>query len=191
MKKKYILILSVMAIGIFALGVHLATVGAVEMQIGDTTFSFLPLIISSKAQGPPAGVLYVFSSTTTTTGDLGGRSGAGSFCQLEDHDAHFCNVYEIEEAMVSTGVHFSDPFQTSWVDFPQLLGTYNPDIDTGRARRSDWYDEDYPSDGYGNCGAWSSDNSANNGATIWESGDTPSTALCDQSLKAACCKQMP
>jgi hypothetical protein len=29
MKKKYILILSVMAIGIFALGVHLATVGAV------------------------------------------------------------------------------------------------------------------------------------------------------------------
>jgi hypothetical protein len=49
MNKKYIVILAILAVGIFALGVHLATAGPVEVQIGDNTISFLPLVMNTKA----------------------------------------------------------------------------------------------------------------------------------------------
>jgi hypothetical protein len=167
MNKKYILILSILAIGIFALGVHLATAGPVEVQIGDTTVSFLPLVMTSKAADAPSGVLYVFWSTDTTDGYAGGRSAIGQICPSQDPDSHFCSLQEIENAIGTSGVYFENPFSDAWLD-----------------NFSTWQSETE------NCNGWIN-NTSFDGQTIIAAARAPSTASCSTDQPVACCKQMP
>jgi hypothetical protein len=170
MSKKYIVILAVMAVGIFALGVHLATAGTVEVQIGDTTISFLPLVMTSKAADTPPGVLYVFNAGYETNGDVGGRSLMGEICTNADPESHFCSMEEIENARVTNGVYFLVDFNASWADVVE--------INTGG-----W------SSGL-NCSGWTSD--AGEGGFILSSfASSLDFVTCDNTADVACCKQIP
>ena len=170
MNKKYILILALLAVGIFALGAHLATAGPVEVQIGDNTISFLPLIITSKAADAPPGVLYVFSSIDDTTGDAGGRSLMDQSCFNMDANSHFCNLSEINNAFSTTGVFFSPTFEISWVD--------------NATEENLWFT--------GNCDGWLTSDPAYDGAFIYDYGYSLGTGGgCHSTLKIACCKWMP
>ena len=171
MNKKYILILSILAIGIFALGAQLATAQPVEITVGNTTISFLPLIISSRAAEAPSGVLYVFSSTTLTDGNPGGRDAMQNICFSEDPDSHFCSVDEISNAWVETGVHFTYPFTDTWVDNPYLEG--------------DWIFEDR------SCGSWLENSAAVQGNLIFSTARNIVGRNCSAEHHIACCKRMP
>jgi len=186
MKKKHIVVFAFLGIIIFALGAQLATAQPIKIQVGDTIFQFLPLIMTSKAADAPPGVLYVFSSTATTDGSAGGRDDIGDICPTEDTGSHFCSLQEIENAWATTGVYFSNPFTESWVDNPFLLGTLYPDS-SGNPRISSW-----PSVGEnGNCGSWSQDFPGAYGSVINISAVNAHYSDCNIPLPVACCKQMP
>jgi hypothetical protein len=53
MSKRHILILAVLAVCIFVLGGQLATAKPVEVKVGNSQISFLPLIFTSDAESPP------------------------------------------------------------------------------------------------------------------------------------------
>jgi hypothetical protein len=95
MNKKQIFVFAVLAVLIFALGAQLAAAQPVELRIGNTTISFLPLVVTTKAADAPSGVLYVFPSETKTNGDAGGRALMNDICPNEDSQAHFCRREEI------------------------------------------------------------------------------------------------
>lgn len=167
MEKRYILIMAVLAVGIFALGVHLATAGPVEVQIGDTTVSFLPLVMTSKAAEAPTGVLYVFPSTDPTDGYAGGRAAIEQICPDQDPDSHFCSLEEIENAIGTSGIYFENPFYAAWLD---NFSTWNSETE--------------------NCNGWI-DNTSFDGLNIVPAARAISDAPCSTSQPVACCKQMP
>lgn len=164
----------------------------VDRVTADTVF--LPLIKNGAAQAQTSThVLLVFSSSATTTGDVGGRTGLGTICANEDPSAHACTLYEIENAMKTTGVFFRDPFTTSWVDTPAKLGT---DIINTQSYRitgsSDWRDL--------SCLGWTTSDSTSYGTligaqasrVIWgDSGNLLYDNACNASNTVACCKMMP
>jgi hypothetical protein len=172
MNKKYIVILAVLAVAIFAFGAHFATAGPVEIQVGETTISFLPLIIHSKAADAPPGVLYVFNTGAETSGNIGGRSIMGEICTNEDPESHFCSIEEIEHARTTNGVYYLVDFAASWVDV----------ID---ASQGAWSDIGL------NCAGWSSENDQHTGFVLSAFAASLDVVACDSSAKVACCKQIP
>jgi len=170
MNKKQILIFAVLAIVIFALGAQLATAQPVELRIGNTEISFLPLIVTTKAADAPPGVLYVFSLPLSTQGDVGGRPAIMDLCPTEDPESHFCSLEEIENAWAATGVFFSSSLENAWVD--TFSATY-------------WVSDT------DNCNGWTSSDSAHSGYTISEYFVARATYGCHSSMSVACCKQMP
>jgi hypothetical protein len=124
----------------------------------------------------------VFPSTTTTNGDTDGRDGMGNICFTDDPDAHFCSLYEIENAMITTGVHFQNSFVESWVDIPGILGTRTG---TETYVPSSWQHT------ANNCSAWGWPDGAYNGHTLDDDAKNVTNSSCDTVLPVACCKQMP
>jgi len=183
MNKKQIFVLAFLFIFIFTLGVKAATAQPVTIRVGATEIVFFPLVMRSVAAEAPPGVLYVFSSTTTTSGDAGGRDGMGDICPTEDPESHFCSLYEIENAWTTTGVFFHPTFLSSWVDLPLRLGTKQSDVD-GYVIDSLWPSMET------NCMSWSSD-TLGTGTHILGSAAAVSETACSDTLSVACCKQMP
>jgi len=183
-KKKTIFIYAMLAIIIFFLGAQAATAYPVTIRIGDTEIIFLPLILKSKAADAPSGVLYVFSSTTTSDGNAGGRSLMGDICPTEDPDSHFCSLHEIENAWTTTGVYFNSAFQTSWVDVPVKLGSIHV-LDSGQYSGSVWHGQDE------NCGSWNSSDSDYSGRVITDNASVVGGQNCGMPVPVACCKQIP
>jgi len=131
----------------------------------------LPLVIKNNAPSVgPSGALYVFSSTATTTGIGGGRSGMNAVCSSEDSASHFCTKQEIENAFQSTGVYFAQPFYGSWMDYIDLAYSNN------------WSN-------IRNCDAWNF--TINDGQYIIDDGRNNSQTSCTNLLRVACCKWMP
>jgi len=183
MNKKQIFVFALLGILVFALGAQLATAQPVEIRIGNTTIQFLPLIMTTKAADAPPGVLYVFPSTATMDGSAGGRDDMGDICFTQDPESHLCSLQEIENAWVTTGVHFSNSFSKSWVDNPSFLGTIYPDS-SGDPRNSSWGSVGE----YGNCASWSLDIAGPYGTVILASGAEIFYEDCDSELPIACCK---
>lgn len=169
MNKIYIFIFSILAVVIFILGAQAATANPVSVQIGTTTISFLPLVITSQAADAPSGVLYVFSSTATTSGNAGGRGAMNDICPSEDPDSHFCRREEIENAWITKGVYFNPSMTNSWLEY--FPGT-------------DWAMGD-------NCDAWSSDSEFEYGWIIVEPAHECGTRDCNTVQAVACCKWIP
>jgi len=98
--KQRILLALVVTIVVFAI-----LLVADRVLAGET---FLPLINGGAAQtGNLTHVLYVFSSGPSISGNAGGRSGLNKICSNADFSAHACTLYEIENAMKTTGVYFN------------------------------------------------------------------------------------
>lgn len=137
-----------------------------------TNDRFLPMIFG-KGQSPnPSGALYVFSSVGTTTGNGGGRSGMNAICSATDIESHFCTVYEIENALKSSGAYFSTPFSDSWAD------------NLSQTSLGYWYT--------GKCNGWTIDTIEGTGYRITSSGVSLDwTTTCDAVLNVACCKWIP
>jgi hypothetical protein len=170
MNKKQIFIFAVMAIVIFALGAQLATAQPVELRIGSTTISFLPLIVTTEAAEGPSGVLYVFPSQAKTQGNPGGRSKMNDICPSEDSQAHFCRWEEIDNAWVTTGVYFTSVFTNSWVEYiPNLI----------------WEEE------YTNCSGWESSDFNDLWRIITQNAKFVDQSSCQELWSVACCKWIP
>ena len=98
--KQRILLALVVTIVVFAI-----LLVADRVLAGET---FLPPINGGAAQtGNLTHVLYVFSSGPSISGNAGGRSGLNKICSNADFSAHACTLYEIENAMKTTGVYFN------------------------------------------------------------------------------------
>ena len=166
------------AVLVFLLGARAATAQWISLpkasEIVNSISSFLPIIFNtdsdtSVTSGIPPGVLYIFPSTATTDGAAGGRSAIQQICPSEDPDAHFCSVYEIENAWATTGIFFSDPFPQSWVEKP---------------------DEDWSSTGL-DCSGWWNNSSTSGGAAIHINARFMDNMHCNTALPVACCKRIP
>jgi hypothetical protein len=161
------------AVLVFLLGARAATAQWISLpkasELGNSISSFFPIIFKnySATSANPHGVLYVFSSTSTTDGDAGGRPGMNTICSNEDSLAHFCTVSEVENAFKSNGVYFATPIHKSWVDTPLAM--------------SSW------SDDYENCSAWTSASSAF-GKAINHMASHVVDEQCNQNIRVACCK---
>jgi len=132
---------------------------------------FLPVILKNYQLAPPtspAGVLYIFSTTATTSGAGGGRSGMNAKCRNADNSAHFCTIHEIENAMKTTGAFFNDPFQKAWVDNISNSWTY-----------------------LGNCGGWQSPGNDATGFSIELNAVGTSFESCNITISISCCKWIP
>lgn len=151
----------------------------------DILYVDMPMVLNAlpttTQEFSPSGVLIVFSSTTTTNANGGGRSGMNAICTAEDPDAHFCSLYEIENAYVSTGVYFRNPFNKAWVDNPTRLGTRisTPDAPYG----SNWIEN--------NCGGWVSDTTEKYAHAIMDSARANGSGKCNEVNYVACCKWGP
>ena len=170
------------AVLVFLLGARAATAQWISLpkasEIVNSVSSFFPVIFKnySAASPIPRGVLFVFSSTATTDGDAGGRSGIQQICPNEDLYAHFCSVYEIENEWVTNGILFSDPIPQSWVDYPEslgILGASSASISWGSSA---------------NCEGWSSSTDGDWGTAISTSAAHLIQTNCQTTLPVACCK---
>lgn len=171
MTKKHIFIYAVLAVIIFALGTQLASAQPVELRIGNTTISFLPLIVTTEAADGPSGVLYVFPSQARRTLENSfGRSKMNDICPSEDPQAHFCRWEEINNAWVTTGVYFTSVFTNSWIE---------------------WIPNDIWAEETKNCNGWESYDTVDFGVIITENAHMVSSYPCSYDWPAACCKWMP
>ncbi len=177
------------AVLVFLLGARAATAQWISLpkasDLVNSVSSFLPVILKnySATSAIPSGVLYIFPSTATTDGDAGGRSAIQQICPSEDTGAHFCSIYEIENAWTTSGVFFKHPFTKSWIDFPNRFGTLAY-TSAGYPYVSEW-------SGAGTCDTWTSSLNIKNGRTIYESAFEIAGETCDASLPIACCKRIP
>ena len=177
------------AVLVFLLGARAATAQWISLtkasELGNSITSFFPVIFKNYPTTSviPSGVLYIFSSTATTTGNAGGRSAIQQICPSEDTSAHFCSIYEIESAWTTSGVLFNHPFPKAWIDFPNRLGTLAYTT-AGYPFNSEW-------SGAGTCDTWTSSLNIKNGRTIYESAFDIAGETCDASLPIACCKRIP
>ena len=183
--KPRILLALVITIAVFAI-----LLVADQVLAGET---FLPLVKSGEAQtGNPTHVLYVFSSGASISGNVGGRSGLNKICSNADSSAHACTLYEVENAMKTTGVYFKDPFTKSWVDTPAKLGT---DIVSPQTYlivgESNWDNL--------SCEGWTDANSSHYATLIkpqgtgvvWANENVTYDNSCDSLNTVACCKWIP
>ena len=145
----------------------------------------LPMVLNGIAdptqEYSPTGVLIVFSSTATTKGGAGGRAGMNALCSAENPNSHFCSLFEVENAFISTGVYFVHPFSESWIDLPNKLGSRYPNPDTGTVpiNNSRW--------GTYSCEGWTLVSDLNKGHSIGETASSTSTSACDETLQVSCC----
>ena len=158
-------------VGVTAASAELVTLPSAE-YISNALSSFLPIVMSggSAEAASPAGVLYVFSTTTKTSGDAGGRVGMGQKCAAEDAEAHFCEIGEVHNALTTSGVVFNTSLsQESWVDA------------VGYAANPDWSGL--------SCGGFNSE--GGEGYTIEPMATEIGSQFCSSKLPIACCKWIP
>jgi hypothetical protein len=134
---------------------------------------YLPFISNDfqTTQDVTRNTLYVFSTTATTNGNGGGRSGMGAVCIAEDPESHFCTRDEITNALLTTGVVFENPFPESWLD--QVTQTVG----------HSWADSE-------NCFGWSATDSAS-GWVILSNAQNTGGPVCTSTRPVACCKWVP
>ena len=135
---------------------------------------FLPLV-TKKAEGAtpnPSGALYVLSSSGTTNGNAGGRSGMNAICQAIDPASHFCTVQAVHNAMTSVGVYFPPQFDQAWVDNV---------IETSSGINWGWY----------TCSGWTNNVEGSDGTIIGSAGHNKDSETCNYVLPVTCCKWIP
>ena len=162
---------------IFLLGAGLAAAAAINKASANLS-GFLPLILNKPADLVPVtstGVLIVFSTSATTDGNAGGRTGMNDMCVSEDPASHLCSWEEITNTWTNTGVSFQSPFVRAWVD-----------------RATNYY--------YGDCLGWTSNSAApseengswiDNNAQNIRIGESYSGPFCNEVYHVACCKWVP
>jgi len=142
--------------------------------------SFFPLISNAQTSNP-RGTLFVFSSVGTTTGSGHGRTGMNDICQASDPESHFCNLREIENAFVTTGVSFPFAFSQSWVDNVRLDPANSNGIYVWSS--GDVYTR--------NCEGWLDDSPGSSGYTITKFASDYQSDTCNNLNSIACCKWIP
>jgi hypothetical protein len=163
---------------IFLLGGGIATAGLIRYASANLS-GFLPIMIKGSSSAPvtSSSALIVFSSTATTDGNAGGRTGMNQICLSQDPASHLCSLEEIETAWVNRGVIFQSPFVRAWVDNP-ILG-------------SNWY--------YHSCTGWSYNGTVeyfgtwidDNGQSVQVGDQYNLKAWCNEVHPVTCCKSAP
>jgi hypothetical protein len=147
---------------------------------------------SWNTSGSPRGTLTVFTSSSTTNGAAAdGRAGMGALCRVNDPDAHFCTLEEINNAFGSTGVVFVTPFPMAWVDMIRHRNIARPNgADTYSTGNYYWRGVESSADPFyiQNCNGWTNANGASYGTIIMLNAENYTQVTCNQPLPVACCK---
>ncbi len=128
-------------------------------------------------------------TSATTTGAIGGRSGANRRCQAEFPGSHICHSAEYARATPSS----APPAQGAWIDrsflaVPSIQTSPNPDIlgtqtFSGHARAGRRMDDPTLTP---NCANWTSGSNSVDAAAVVQAGILSSSS-CDALRSLACC----
>lgn len=147
---------------------------------------------SWNTSGSPRGTLTVFASSTATgAAPAQARAGMGDLCSLDDPDAHFCTLQEINAAFGSAGVQFQTPFPAAWVDFIRASTISRPNgVDNYTTTNYGWRGAGNTTDPFyvQNCNGWTNTAAGSYGTIIQSGAENYAQTTCNLSYPVACCK---
>lgn len=147
---------------------------------------------SWNTSGSPRGTLTVFASSATTgAAPAQARAGMGDLCRLDDPDAHFCTLQEINAAFMGSGVRFQTPFPAAWVDFIRSSTISRPSgSDSYSTTNYGWRGVGNTTDPFyvQNCNGWTNTAAGSYGTIIQANAENYAQTTCNLSYPVACCK---